>query len=188
VARATTTEVMKTECITDATLEALRIRRTDECSSSGGASLWAHASLEGAAPRGMDPDTLAWLPMVCVDLADSPQDGANDEPGDALLRYYAVQSPPRPPTENRGEKGPDFYTNAGDAIRTLRRELPNIFYEELSCKPPLLFLSASRASNSQTNAAARNIRTQSPPPPPSSRDRRPWQAERDNEIPPREEL
>jgi len=131
VARATTTEVMKVECVTDASLEALRMRRTDECSSSGGPSLWADATLEGAAPYS-DPDTLAWLPMVCVALDDSPQDLATDEPGDALLRYYAVQSPPRPPTENTREKGPDFYTNAGDAIRTLRRELPNLFYQELT--------------------------------------------------------
>ena len=148
VARATTTEVMKVECVTDASLEALRMRRTDECSSSGGPSLWADATLEGAAPYS-DPDTLAWLPMVCVALDDSPQDLATDEPGDALLRYYAVQSPPRPPTENTREKGPDFYTNAGDAIRTLRRELPNLFSQELTCKaPPLVPL--CRASKSQS--------------------------------------
>jgi len=39
-----------------------------------------------------------------------------------------------PPSGNSGNSGrsEDFYTNVGDALRTLRRELPTLFYKELT--------------------------------------------------------
>jgi len=57
-------------------------------------------------------------------------------PPPAITLAPAVMSaepsaPQRPPPEDK-RKADDFYVNVGDAIRTLRRELPNIFSEDLS--------------------------------------------------------
>ena len=48
----------------------------------------------------------------------------------------AEPSAPKPPDPEDRRKADDFYVNVGDAIRTLRRELPTIFSEDLSCKYP----------------------------------------------------
>mmetsp|Transcript_31990 Transcript_31990/g.60157 ORF Transcript_31990/g.60157 Transcript_31990/m.60157 type:complete len:413 (-) Transcript_31990:328-1566(-) len=50
-----------------------------------------------------------------------------------LLPHFRVQNlgPPNPQGDPNG-KSEDFYTNVGDAIRTLRRELPMVFYEDLT--------------------------------------------------------
>lgn len=37
-----------------------------------------------------------------------------------------------------GDKDPDFYANVGSAIRTLRDEIPTLFYKDLSCALPRL--------------------------------------------------
>jgi hypothetical protein len=79
-----------------------------------------------------------WLPVVSVAMDDEPTPHSLSTVGTT----YAVQTPTPPPVENTREKGPDFYLNAGDAIRTLRRELPALFQQDLTCKSPLPRVSA----------------------------------------------
>lgn len=69
-----------------------------------------------------------WLPVVSVAMDDEPTPHSLSTVGTT----YAVQTPTPPPVENTREKGPDFYLNAGDAIRTLRRELPALFQQDLT--------------------------------------------------------
>lgn len=40
----------------------------------------------------------------------------------------------KPPRQKNKEKCPDYYANVGDAIRTLRDDIPHLFDEELNCK------------------------------------------------------
>eukprot|EP00959_Pyramimonas_sp_CCMP1952_P196880 4116505-Pyramimonas_sp.AAC.2 len=65
------------------------------------------------------PPTIASAPLEMSAAPSAPPGG----PG----------AGPPSPEDNRG-KADDFYVNVGDAIRTLRRELPTIFHEDLTCK------------------------------------------------------
>ena len=60
--------------------------------------------------------------------------------------YQAVQLEERPRLETSsngassngkgpGGKGPDFYANLGQAIRTLREDIPLLFQKDLNCAP-----------------------------------------------------
>ena len=42
-----------------------------------------------------------------------------------------VDEPPAPPGS---QKSPDYYANVGDAIRTLRDDIPSLFEKDLNCK------------------------------------------------------
>lgn len=63
------------------------------------------------------------------------RDAPGHELGQLLWReegMFAVQlnEPPAPP----GQKHPDYYANVGTAIRTLRDDIPHLFYKDLDCE------------------------------------------------------
>lgn len=49
---------------------------------------------------------------------------------------FSVSVDDKPPQTKKGsqEKCPDYYANVGDAIRTLRDDIPHLFERELNCK------------------------------------------------------
>ena len=49
-----------------------------------------------------------------------------------LPEYLAVSLEEKPPAYK--ERSPDFYANVGDAIRTLRDDIPLLFERDLNCK------------------------------------------------------
>ena len=44
--------------------------------------------------------------------------------------HIQVNEPPAPPGK---QKHPDYYANVGDAIRTLREDIPQLFVKDLTC-------------------------------------------------------
>ena len=59
---------------------------------------------------------------------------------------FAVQVGPPAPPGQKGQKHSDYYANVGDAIRTLRDDIPQLFAKDLDCEL-LLFLCAVACSN-----------------------------------------
>lgn len=55
------------------------------------------------------------------------ENGSGDDEEDEGRNLKSQQQRRKP-----GEKAPDYYANVGDAIRTLRKELPFMFQEDLS--------------------------------------------------------
>lgn len=57
-----------------------------------------------------------------------------------LLPILHVQVDQKPPSSNKNnqnhntERSPDYFANVGDAIRTLREDIPALFDRELNCK------------------------------------------------------
>ena len=63
------------------------------------------------------------------------------------LAVQLKSAPPKNPKSDGpgGHKNGDFYANVGNAIRTLRQEIPLLFQEEFTCAP-LFTLSAMSVS------------------------------------------
>lgn len=55
------------------------------------------------------------------------------------LAVQLKSAPPKSPKSDGpgGQKNADFYANVGNAIRTLRQEIPLLFQEEFTCALPL---------------------------------------------------
>ena len=53
------------------------------------------------------------------------------------LAVQLKSAPPRNPKkgDNGGQKDGDFYANVGNAIRTLRLEIPMLFQQDFTCEP-----------------------------------------------------
>ena len=51
---------------------------------------------------------------------------------------FLVSLDDKPPKSKSQEKSPDYYANVGDAIRTLREDIPKLFEDDLNCKPGYL--------------------------------------------------
>jgi hypothetical protein len=120
----------------------------DVCCSSAGrrragapgdAVLASRAALERlyAAP-------LAWggglLPLVAVEAAPGAPGGggtgaaaAPPPPPPLLVLAAAPQQQNRSSPPDQREKSPDYYANVGDAIRTLREDIPLLFERDLNC-------------------------------------------------------
>jgi hypothetical protein len=54
------------------------------------------------------------------------------------LRVQVGGGPEPPKQKERHEKADDFYANVGDAIRTLREDVPTCLRRELNCAIPSL--------------------------------------------------
>ena len=52
------------------------------------------------------------------------------EHDDQLTLHIQINEPPAPPGK---QKHPDYYANVGDAIRTLREDIPQLFVKDLNC-------------------------------------------------------
>ena len=63
------------------------------------------------------------FPLVICDGEDAVQP----------LSLLSVQTN-EPPTSSGREKHPDFYANVGNAIRTLREDIPLLFMKDMDCK------------------------------------------------------
>jgi hypothetical protein len=77
------------------------------------------------------------VPLVTVDAATGAACLASG-PGAARAHVLAAQAPQqqqqnRSPPDQR-ERSPDYYANVGDAIRTLREDIPLLFERELNCE------------------------------------------------------
>ena len=57
----------------------------------------------------------------------------NQRPAQAPPQQQQQQQAPRPPG-NDPKKREEFYANIGDAIRTLKKEIPQLFQKDLTCK------------------------------------------------------
>lgn len=66
----------------------------------------------------------------------SAQDSISDQLWSHGLFLVSVDDKPKttPPTKGPGEKSPDYYANVGDAIRTLRDDIPDLFTQDLNCE------------------------------------------------------
>lgn len=66
----------------------------------------------------------------------SGQDDISQQLWSHGLFLVSVDDKPKttPPTKGPGEKSPDYYANVGDAIRTLREDIPLLFKEDLNCE------------------------------------------------------
>jgi hypothetical protein len=66
----------------------------------------------------------------------SVQDSISDHLWSHGLFLVSVDDKPKttPPTKGPGEKSPDYYANVGDAIRTLRDDIPDLFTQDLNCE------------------------------------------------------
>jgi hypothetical protein len=69
---------------------------------------------------------------------------------DASVLRVQVGGGPKPPTQKKQkgeERHDDYYANVGDAIRTLREDVPTLFTSKLNCAPPLSwYLSACQVA------------------------------------------
>jgi hypothetical protein len=83
--------------------------------------------------------------------------GVGSSPLDDGLRswpVFLVSVDEKPPTKNQ-EKCPDYYANVGDAIRTLREDVPALFERELNCEfLQLLYGCWTSCSRAASSAAA----------------------------------
>jgi hypothetical protein len=66
--------------------------------------------------------------LVTLDGGESPAGAAVLAAGSGQQQQQQQQTPP----EQR-ERTPDYYANVGDAIRTLREDIPQLFSRELNC-------------------------------------------------------
>jgi hypothetical protein len=109
----------------------------DECSTSGSSRAVAagepalHASVEVVqALERLYLTPLDWsrgLPLVTI---------AEEHPAAEGLVFAAQQQQQQqktPPPDQR-ERSPDYYANVGDAIRTLREDIPLLFERDLNCE------------------------------------------------------
>lgn len=66
----------------------------------------------------------------------SAQDSISEQLWSHGLFLVSVDDKPKttPPTKGPGEKSPDYYANVGDAIRTLREDIPRLFEQDLNCE------------------------------------------------------
>jgi len=66
----------------------------------------------------------------------SAQDSFSEQLWSQGLFLVSVDDKPKttPPTKGPGEKSPDYYANVGDAIRTLREDVPRLFEQDLNCE------------------------------------------------------
>jgi hypothetical protein len=66
----------------------------------------------------------------------SSQDDISQQLWSHGLFLVSVDDKPKttPPTKGPGEKSPDYYANVGDAIRTLREDIPLLFKQDLNCE------------------------------------------------------
>lgn len=64
----------------------------------------------------------------------SAQDSFSEQLWSQGLFLVSVDDKPKttPPTKGPGEKSPDYYANVGDAIRTLREDVPRLFEQDLN--------------------------------------------------------
>lgn len=69
-------------------------------------------------------------------VLSSAQDSFTEQLWSNGLFLVSVDDKPKttPPTNGSGEKSPDYYANVGDAIRTLREDIPSMFQQDLNCE------------------------------------------------------
>jgi len=65
-------------------------------------------------------------------LAMMPGDASQAAPMVLAAQQQQQQQQQTPPDQR--EKTPDYYANVGDAIRTLREDIPLLFEKELNCE------------------------------------------------------
>lgn len=53
-----------------------------------------------------------------------------------LFLVSVDDKPKTTPPKGPGEKSSDYYANVGDAIRTLREDIPLLFRQDLNCESP----------------------------------------------------
>jgi hypothetical protein len=71
------------------------------------------------------------VPMDCCCVASLTCPSAAD-----YCAQVQVGGGPEPPkSRQREDRQDDFYANVGDAIRTLREDVPTLFSKELNCAP-----------------------------------------------------
>jgi hypothetical protein len=68
----------------------------------------------------------------------STQESISEQLWSHGLFLVSVDDKPKttPPTKGPGEKSSDYYANVGDAIRTLREDIPLLFRQDLNCEWP----------------------------------------------------
>lgn len=116
---------------------AQRVDPSTACSTSSSSSSW---------PYRMAFERLYQLSPVL----GSSQDSFSEQLWSRGLFLVSVDDKPKttPPTKGPGEKSPDYYANVGDAIRTLREDIPLLFKQDLNCEsPPLRWFSAGICRN-----------------------------------------
>lgn len=69
----------------------------------------------------------------------------NQRPAQAPPQQQQQQQAPRPPGKDPKQRE-EFYANIGEAIRTLKREIPQLFQKDLTCEPPLVLLPTNFAT------------------------------------------
>lgn len=84
------------------------------------------ASADSSAPDGA-------AQLVFVPTASDPWPW----PQTHVLQVQVGGGPEPPKQKDRQEKHDDFYANVGDAIRTLREDVPNCLRSDLNCTLPL---------------------------------------------------
>jgi hypothetical protein len=69
-------------------------------------------------------------------VLSNAQDSISEQLWSNGLFLVSVDDKPKttPPTKGSGEKSPDYYANVGDAIRTLREDIPRLFEQDLNCE------------------------------------------------------
>ncbi len=55
---------------------------------------------------------------------------------DLSPQFLPVTTEERPQRTKNKERTPDYFANVGDAIRTLREDIPSLFYRDLNCGYP----------------------------------------------------
>ena len=63
-----------------------------------------------------------------------PVDIHQDDLSSGVPRSVFMVQVDEPPTSSGRQKHPDFYANVGNAIRTLREDIPLLFAKDLDCK------------------------------------------------------
>jgi hypothetical protein len=69
-------------------------------------------------------------------VLSNAQDSISEQLWSNGLFLVSLDDKPKttPPTKGSGEKSPDYYANVGDAIRTLREDIPRLFEQDLNCE------------------------------------------------------
>lgn len=121
--------------VADRTSECSQLGNEDACSISSGSRQTSplHGSNGGDVATRLALERLYLSPLdwsrgfFLVTMDGEPS------AGDLALATQQQQQQQRTPPDQR-EKSPDYYANVGDAIRTLREDIPLLFERELNCK------------------------------------------------------
>ncbi|KAF8072764.1 hypothetical protein HT031_000424 [Scenedesmus sp. PABB004] len=101
----------------------------------GGGGVWSRGGAGGPPARGaaVVPSLERLYQLSPLQPLPSAAGGGGDEPAWRHgVFLVSVDDKPPTPTRSPQEKSPDYYANVGDAIRTLREDVPALFERELN--------------------------------------------------------